>query len=122
MNLNHLHINVSDVRKAQDFYERYFGFKLKFQHGDGAFLSDSQGFLLAIDPLKHGEKPHDFPDWFYFGFCLENPKDVRELYSRMKSEGIEFSRVLREFGENAVNFYCWAPGNCKLEVIWNQDE
>lgn len=122
MNLNHLHINVPDIRKAQDFYERYFDFKLKFSHGDGVFLSSPEGFLLAIDPLEEGEKPHEFPKWFHFGFCLAAPEGVRELYSRMKSDGVEFSRELREFGGDAVNFYCWAPGNYRLEVTWNREE
>ena len=53
--MNHLHLNVPDVAKARRFYESFFGFSVAFQHGDGIFMRDAQGFLLAIDALAAGE-------------------------------------------------------------------
>lgn len=122
MNLNHLHINVPDVAVARVFYERYFDFRFKFKHGEGVFLENDHGFLLAIDPLQHGEKTFEFPTWFHFGFCFPNPQAVQDLYRRMVADGIEFYRELKEFGADAVNFYCKAPGPYKLEVSWNRDD
>jgi catechol 2,3-dioxygenase-like lactoylglutathione lyase family enzyme len=121
MELNHLHINVPDVSAAQRFYENYFGFKLLFPHGKGVFLSGDKGFLLAIDPLKPEEPQFEFPAWFHFGFCLPEPKTVKELYERMRNEGVQFARELNEFGNDAVNFYCWSPGGYRLEVSWNRE-
>ena len=40
----------------------------------------------------------------------------------MKLAGVEFARELKEFGNYGVNFYCWAPGNYKMEVSWNKDD
>jgi len=120
MKLNHLHINVPNVKKAQDFYQNFFNFKVEFEHGDGVFLKDDVGFLLAIDPLQDNEAV-DFPKWFHFGFCLESAKEVKDLYEKMKEDGVEFTRDYKEFGKDAANFYCRAPGSYNLEVTWNRD-
>lgn len=121
MKFNHLHIAVPDVRKARKFYEDFFDMKLAFEHGDGVFLKDGSGFLLAIDPLENGEKVN-FPSWYHHGFCVENSARVKKIYERMKAAGVEFAREYKEFGEDAANFYCWSPGPFKLEVSWNRDD
>jgi catechol 2,3-dioxygenase-like lactoylglutathione lyase family enzyme len=120
MKMNHLHIAVPNVSEAQEFFERFFSMKLQFQHGEGVFLTDSSGFLLAIDPLKKGESLK-LPDWFHYGFCVPDKKTVKRIYDQMKETGIKFDREYREFGDDAANFYCWSPGPLKLEVSWNND-
>lgn len=122
MNLNHLHINVPSVEKAKRFYTEFFDFEVAFGHGEGVFLKDKNNFLLAIDPLGENEHPVEFPSWFHLGFCLDSSTEVKELYKKMKSMGIEFAREYKEFDDVAVNFYCWAPGPFKVEVSWNKEE
>ena len=121
MKMNHLHIAVPDVQKAQRFYEEYFGFRLAFPHGEGVFLRGEGEFLLAIDPLKQGEIVN-FPDWYHVGFTVENAEKVKALYERMRADGVEFAREYKEFGDAAANFYGWSPGPFKLEVTWNRDD
>lgn len=121
MKLNHLHINVPDIQKAKAFYQDFFNFEVAFDHGDGVFLKDSDGFLVALDPIKEDERV-DFPDWYHFGFCLNSAKEVKTLFDKMKSSGVEFDREYKEFGDAAANFYCWAPGPYKLEVTWNKED
>lgn len=121
MKLNHLHIAVPDVKKAQHFYETFFNFKVAFEHGTCLFLKDDVGFLLAIDPLEKNEKVN-FPSWYHFGFCVDSAAKVKELYSRMKDSGVEFARDYKEFGDAGANFLCWSPGPFKMEVSWNKDE
>jgi hypothetical protein len=93
---------------------------VKFQHGEGVFLTDTDDFLLAIDPLKPGEQL-DFPSWFHYGFCLANKASVKKIFDHMKAAGVTFDREYREFGDDAANFYCWSPGPLKLEVSWNKE-
>ncbi len=120
MKLNHLHINVPDVKKARKFYEDFLDFKLLFEHDPGVFLQDEDGFQLALDPLENNEKV-DFPSWYHFGFCVESAEKVKAIYEKMKANGVEFARDYKEFGQDAANFYCWAPGPYKIEVTWNRD-
>lgn len=118
--MNHLHLVAPDVPAARAFYERYFDYRLQTMHGDGVFLRDADGFLLVIDPSQ-GNQPADFPDWFHVGFCLPDPGRVRALHDRMRADGVRFARELREFGDYAVNFYCYDPGGFKVEVSWNRE-
>lgn len=121
MTLNHLHIAVPDVKKARKFYEDFFDMQLAFDHGDGVFLKDSTGFLLAIDPLEGNEKV-DFPSWYHFGFCLKSAAEVKAVFDKMKANGVEFAREYKEFGDEAANFFCWSPGPFKLEVTWHKED
>lgn len=120
MKLNHLHINVPNIAEARKFYEDFLDFKLLFEHGAGVFLQDEDGFQLALDPLGNDEKVN-FPSWYHFGFCVENAEKVKTIYEKMKANGVEFARDYKEFGEDAANFYCWAPGPYKMEISWNRE-
>ena len=105
--------------EARKFYEDFFGFTLLFEHEPGVFLQDDDGFQLALDPLEGDEKV-EFPSWYHFGFCLNSMIEVKELYEKMKAAGVQFCSEYREFGADAANFYCWAPGPYKMEVTWNK--
>jgi catechol 2,3-dioxygenase-like lactoylglutathione lyase family enzyme len=120
MKLNHLHIAVPDVAKARKFYEDFFGMTVAFEHGEGVFLTDESGFLLAIDPLGDGESVQ-FPDWYHHGFCVDSAAKVKEIFLRMKAGGVDFVREYKEFDDLAASFFCWSPGPLKLEVSWNKD-
>lgn len=117
--MNHLHITATDVAESQAFYEGFFGYRKKFSHGEGIFLVNDSDFLLAIDP---SDERAEFPSWFHMGFCLDRPELVRDLFARMQTQGVQFARELKEFGEDAVNFYCYDPGGFKIEVSWNRED
>jgi catechol 2,3-dioxygenase-like lactoylglutathione lyase family enzyme len=121
MKLNHLHIAVPDVKMAQKFYEDFFDMTLAFNHGNGVFLKDTTGFLLAIDPILEGTTVN-LPSWYHHGFCLDNAEQVKTIYLKMKAAGVEMSRDYQEFGDSAANFYCWSPGPIQCEVSWNRDD
>ena len=116
--MNHLHINVPDVSEAKRFYERYFDFKQVYPDSQRLFMKDPSGFLLALDPLPPGTEAQ-LPDWFHFGLCRTDPAWARELYKRMKSDGVPIVTELQEF-ESAAVFFCWAPGPYRVEVRGNK--
>ena len=118
MTLNHIHLGTKNLNRSQTFYEDFFGFKKKFDHGDGVFLENSRGFLIAIDPV---ENLPTLPEWFHLGFCLENKDQVTQIYNKMKSKGIQFHREYQEYGEDAASFYALDPDGYKIEVSWHND-
>lgn len=121
--MNHLHIKASDLEATRKFYEMYFGFQKAFDcHEDAAFLIDDGGFLLAIFQYKPGEPKVSFPEWYHHGFCLTDESDVRDLYTKMRRDGVEFARQLKEFDDGTVNFYCVDPAGYKVEVSFNRQE
>jgi catechol 2,3-dioxygenase-like lactoylglutathione lyase family enzyme len=109
--LNHLHLHVKNVNRAQRFYESYFRFREHMRHGDILFLRNKSGFDLA---LVSDQKPSSFPDWFHFGFRLAGPRAVRKLQKRMSSEGVPVDE-LEDYGEY-VSFRCTDPDGYSIEV------
>jgi len=62
IDLNHLHLDVRNLDRAQCFYEAYFGFRKRVCHGDILFLSNTSGFGLLI------ERPFRFRNGFILDF------------------------------------------------------
>lgn len=122
MHLNHLHIKAKNLDATRKFYEEYFGFTKAFDHEGAAFLMDDSGFLLAIFEYKEGQQQHHYPEWFHFGFCVQDESSVRRLYAEMRANQIEFARPLKEFDDGTVNFYCIDPAGHNVEVSWNPEE
>lgn len=44
MTLNHVHLGTRDIKKSVEFYSSIFGFRKKFDHGQGNFLVTTEGF------------------------------------------------------------------------------
>ena len=122
MRLNHMHLKSNNIDATRKFYEKYFGFQKAFDHEGAAFLIDDGGFLLAIFEYKKGEKQTPFPEWYHHGFCLTEEAQVRDLYTRMRQDGVEFARQLKEWEDGAVVYYCYDPAGYKVEVSWHPDE
>jgi catechol 2,3-dioxygenase-like lactoylglutathione lyase family enzyme len=119
MTMNHVHLAGPDVVALRRFYEKWFGFRKVADHGEGAFLRDDAGFLIAIDPVK---KPAKFPRWFHVGFCLDAPGPVRKLHARMRRAGVPIVRELVDFEGEAAALYCQDPAGTKVEVSWHASD
>ena len=114
MDPNHLHLHVRDVAKSRQFYVAWFGFREHVRHGELLFLRNAEGFDLALMP---DPDPARLPDWFHFGFRLDAPEAVRELYRRMKSGGVPLRRELHQ-DPDLVSFRCEDPDGYAVEVYW----
>ena len=113
MDLNHLHLHVKNLDRAQCFYESYFRFRERIRHGNILFLRNTSGFDLALVPDR---KPSSFPEWFHFGFRLASPRAVRRLHSRMNSEGVRVHDI--EDHKNYMTFRCVDPDGYSIEIYW----
>ena len=118
MNLNHVHLAGPDVKALQAFYEKWFGFRKTADHGDGAFLVNDAGFLLAIDPVA---KAPPFPAWFHLGFCLTEPRAVTNLHARMRRARVRIVRKLLTEKGAFASYYCADPAGTRIEVSWHAE-
>lgn len=114
MDLNHLHLHVTDVERGRAFYETYFQFRERIRHGPILFLTNIDGFDLALAP---DDRPTSFPDWFHFGFRMKTPDEVRSLHQEMTSKGIPMLRELID-DDDLVSFRCADPDGYGIEVYW----
>ncbi len=118
MTLNHVHLGTMNLVAFQDFYRRYFGFEKKSDHGEGAFLTNTKGFLIAVDPV---DSLPDLPDWYHLGFCLDREAEVLALYDEMKMGGANIVRDLRAQGGSFASFFVKDPDGNKLEISWHAE-
>lgn len=63
------------------------------------------------------QRPGSFPEWFHFGFRLGKARAVRNLHSRMSSEGVKVSDI--EEHADYVTFRCMHPDGYSVEVYWS---
>lgn len=118
MTLNHIHFGTKNLDKIQNFYEKYFGFARKSEHGNGVFLTDKKGFLIAIDLVA--ELPI-LPDWYHLGFCLDSAFDVLKIYDEMTSNSENIVRPLRARENEFASFFVKDPDGNKIEVSWHNE-
>jgi len=115
MRLNHIDLQVSDVNVAREFFERFFGLRCRYQRQKQiAIFENDTGFEFAVSNLFNSAPPSYPPD-FHVGFVLERSADVREVYDRLKAEGVPMKLDLGVQGP-AVVFQCVGPDNIPVEV------
>ena len=114
MQVNHLHLHVTDLDRSRAFYERWFGFEEHVRHGDILFLRDAGGLDLALAP---DDTPASLPAWFHFGFRLESGDAVRALRTEMEAEGVAMATELFDY-EDLVSFRCTDPDGYAIEIYW----
>ena len=117
MNINHLHLKVTSVERAQDFYARFFGLRPSVWHGDMLFMRDDAGMDLALAPAEHAEP---LPPWFHFGFRLESPEAVTKLHDEMQSAGAPLKAPLVS-APDITFFRCLDPDDHEIEVYWEPE-
>lgn len=118
MTLNHVHFGTKNLAKIKKFYEIYFGFITKLEHGDGVFLTDQKGFLIAIDPVD--EIP-ELPDWYHLGFCLNSSEEVFNIHNKMKSNNENIVREMKTSENQFASFFVKDPDGNKIEVSWHNE-
>lgn len=118
MTLNHIHLGSKNVKSSFEFYNSVFGFKKKFDHGDGIFIENSEGFLIAIDPV---DRVPELPSWFHLGFCLKTEDEALLMYKKCGDLNVKIARnLLQQQGEYASFFIC-DPDGYKIEVSWHKE-
>ncbi|QSQ19500.1 VOC family protein [Pyxidicoccus parkwayensis] len=114
MKLNHLDLQVPDVQRTAQFFERYFDFEHTSNRASPAIaiLSDRAGLVLVLQKLKNPEQA--YPDGFHIGFFVDSEDQVMGLHARAKEDGLEVSDVIRN--NRGTMVYCQLPGGILAEV------
>ena len=113
MNLNHLDLQVPDVRAAVDFFERYFGLALRSNRASPAIaiMADEAGFTLVLQRNEAAV----YPEGFHVGFFVDDEALVRERHAQLLADGVgQLSDVI--VNNRGVMFYCTAPFGVAIEV------
>lgn len=112
MKLNHLDLQVSDVQRSVEFFERGFGLQLTSSRSSPAIaiLTDGQGFVLV---LQRCAAPR-YPEGFHLGFLVDDVETVTGFHARAREAGLVVSDLIHNGRGTLV--YCQAPDGYTVEV------
>ncbi|MEO6690321.1 MAG: VOC family protein [Dokdonella sp.] len=117
MQLNHLHLCVTDVAAASAFFVRHFDFILSETRGNNGFaaLKGKAGVVLVLMRLSSGIEPDKaYPPMFHLGFLTPDEAQMETCHAAMKADALDVSDI--ELMRGARRFYCKAPGGILVEV------
>ena len=117
MQLNHMHLSVTDVAAAATFFVRHFKFTLQEMRGNNglAILKGSHGVVLVLMRLSSGiDLDKAYPPMFHLGFLTPDEAQVEACHASMKADALDVTDI--EFMRGARRFYCKAPGGILVEV------
>lgn len=88
--IGHIHIKVSDLRKAEKFYTELLGLKVTERVANYLFLTfGKEHHDLALQEIPNAvEQPENSVGLYHFAIEVETLKDLVEIYSRLKKAGV----------------------------------
>jgi catechol 2,3-dioxygenase-like lactoylglutathione lyase family enzyme len=117
MQLNHMHLSVTDVAATAAFFVKHFQFTLLEVRGNNglAILKGEAGVVLVLMRLSSSIDPDKaYPPMFHLGFLTSDEMQVDAAHAAMKADALDVSDV--ELMRGARRFYCKAPGGLLVEV------
>ncbi|MES2148343.1 MAG: VOC family protein [Pseudomonadota bacterium] len=117
MQLNHLHLSVTDVAAASSFFTAHFNFTLSESRGNNgmAIIRGEAGVLLVL--MRHPSKvdpDNAYPQMFHVGFLVPDEGAVDSKHAELSAGGFDISDI--ETTRGSRRFYCRAPGGITVEV------
>lgn len=112
--LHHVHLNVTDVEKTTEFYQRHFGVPPIKYNGTGPALLLEQSFLFLnrVGPgtsiLNHQLTGLTHVAW--------STADGNVTYQRLKSQGVEFYTPVEELLPGSTYMYLYGPDREVIEL------
>ncbi len=111
LGIGHVHLKVSDIKKAQDFYAKMLGFKITEHVGNYTFLTfGKRHHDLALQEVKNAKKTAENSIGLYhFAIEAKNMKELAGLYFKLKNNGIEASLI--DHGISKTIYFSDPDGN-----------
>lgn len=94
--IGHVHLKVSDLQRAEDFYTRVLGFKVTERVGPFVFLTAGEKHHdVALQGLGPGapHPPQFATGLYHFALEVEDLRALADAYARLTEEGIPVSPV-----------------------------
>ena len=117
MQLNHMHLSVTDVAAAAAFFVKHCDFALLETRGNHglAVLEGKNNVVLVLMRLANSIDPDKaYPPLFHIGFLTPDEAQVDISHASMKADALDISDI--ELTRGARRFYCKAPGGILVEI------
>lgn len=93
--IGHVHLKVSNLKKAEEFYAKIFRLKVIERVANYLFLTfGKEHHDLALQEYRNAKHPSEgMTGLYHFAVELENLKQLAEIYFRLKKHKIHFTPV-----------------------------
>ena len=111
MQFKHTNLATPDVSATAAFFQRFFGFTMADQRGEGlAVMHDQDNFVLTLMKRKKSD-PDRYPQMFHIGFYVESPELVNAKHAELSKAGLAPGEVeVTNRQGDVTTFYCTCPG------------
>src|SRR6478752_2093904 len=121
--IGHVHLKVSDLKRALDFYVGLLGFELTTTYGtDAAFIS-AGGYHHHIGlntwySKGAGPAPQHSAGLFHTAILYPTRKDLAEIFLRLQKAGVKFTGASDHGVSEAL--YLDDPDGNGVELYWDK--
>lgn len=121
--IGHVHLKVSDLQKALDFYEIILGFKVMAKMGDMSAFISAGGYhhhiALTTRFSKGGNKPpQNTTGLFHVAIVLPTRKDLAKILERLVKFNVELTGAADHGFSEAL--YLDDPDGNGVELYWDK--
>lgn len=109
--IGHVHIKVSNLKKAEEFYIKIFGFKVSERVGGYLFLTfGKEHHDLALQETKNAKRPSDnMTGLYHFAIKLENLEQLANIYLKLKKYNVRCTPI--DHGISKAIYFSDSDGN-----------
>ena len=111
LNIGHVHLKVSDLKKAEEFYTKLLGFKVNERANGYIFLTlGKRHHDLALQEIENAKKPtEDTIGLYHFAIEAKNIRELAKLYFKLKQEDVNVSPI--DHGISKALYFSDPDGN-----------
>lgn len=93
--IGHVHLKISDLKKAEGFYTKIFGFKVSERMANYLFLTfGKEHHDLALQEIRGAKHPSEYSIGLYhFAIKFEALSQLAGIYFKLKKYKIPFSPI-----------------------------
>lgn len=120
--IGHIHLKVSDLKRAEEFYTKIFGFKVTERVENYLFLTfGKEHHDLALQELRNAKHPSaNMTGLYHFAVEVENLKQLADIYFKLKKLKIQFSPI--NHGISKTIYFSDLDGNgIEVYVVTRQE-
>ena len=111
LNIGHVHLKVSDLKKAEEFYTKLLGFKVNERANGYIFLTlGKRHHDLALQEIENAKKPtEDTIGLYHFAIEAKTIRELAKLYFKLKQEDVNVSPI--DHGISKALYFSDPDGN-----------
>jgi catechol 2,3-dioxygenase-like lactoylglutathione lyase family enzyme len=120
----HIGLNVSDIARSKEFYQKIFGFEATLDSREPGklfvFLTQGDRLLLTLWQQSDGAFATDRPGLHHLSFQVDSVEQVREVEARARSAGAKIRHggiVPHAEGAASGGIFFDDPDGIRLEVF-----